>query len=92
MSSIAKFLLASLAALLLCVGEGALFAADTAAAGSTSGARELTLSEPAPPDYRPSVNAAIAQAVAPVDRHALSAYHERQVARAARCDPTIAQR
>ncbi len=34
MSTIAKFLLASLAALLLCAGEGALFAADTAGAGS----------------------------------------------------------
>jgi len=124
MSTIAKILLSSLAALLLCAAEGALFAADTAAAepphsiivpyfdlnlqrpadvatlyhriaraaASTCGARDLTVSDLAAPDYRPCIGVAIAQAVAQVDSQALSAYHDRQVALAAQRDPKIAQR
>ena len=122
MSTIAKIMLAGLAALLLCAGEGALFAADTAAAepqnsvvvpfsdlnlqrpadvatlyhriaraaASACGARDLTVSELAPPDYRPCIGAAIARAVAQVDSRALSAYHKRQLA--LERDPTVVRR
>jgi UrcA family protein len=124
MYSITKILTGGAIALLVCVGEAALFAADTSAAelpnsvtvhyadlnlnqpadaaklyhriavaaGSTCGQRELVGTHFVSPAYERCVTDAIAQAVARVDRPALSAYHQQRVGLAPRRDSKIAQR
>jgi hypothetical protein len=89
MKSITKTSIAGLLALLLCVAEGVMFAADTSAAElqQSVGVRYADLNL----DLRCFTDA-VAQAVARVDRPALSAYHQQRLGTASRRDATIAQR
>ena len=124
MHSITHTLISGVVALLVCAGEGALFAADTSgselqhsvrvryadlkldrpadvatlyhriafAAESACGPRLLTGSHLPTRSYERCFTAAVAQAVARVDRPALSAYHQQQLGIAPQRDPTIVQR
>ncbi|HEY4974906.1 MAG TPA: UrcA family protein [Steroidobacteraceae bacterium] len=62
------------------------------AADDACAPRLLTGSRQPLPSYQRCVSLAIAQAVARVDRPALSAYHQQQLGLAAQREPTIAQR
>jgi UrcA family protein len=62
------------------------------AADDACAPRVLTGSHQPVPSYQRCVTAAITQAVARVDRPALSAYHQHQLGLAAQLDPKIAQR
>ena len=62
------------------------------AADGACGLRELTGSRLVLPSYQRCFNKAVAEAVARVDRPALSAYHQQQLGIAPRRDATIAQR
>jgi UrcA family protein len=124
MHSLTRILISGVIALLVCFGEGALFATDTSAAElprsvgvrytdlnldrpadvatlyhriataaeEACGPRLLTGSHQPVPSYERCFNAAVSQAVARVDRPALSAYHQQQLGLAARLDPKTAQR
>jgi UrcA family protein len=62
------------------------------AADGVCGPRELTGSRLVSPGYQRCFADAVAQAIARVDRPALSAYHQQQLGTALRRDATIAQR
>jgi UrcA family protein len=124
MHSITKTSIGGLVAVLLCVAELALFAANTSAeelqqsvtvhyadlnldrsadvtklyhriafaADSVCGPRALPGTHLVSSSYQRCYTDAVAQAVARVDRPALSAYHQQQLGTAPRRDSIIAQR